>query len=167
MSLRVPWFFICNHFSADTVIEPSNFNHTQKHTHTDTDLHTDTNTYTRTDRILSLIWLPTINMYTLLIKIIIFDVYISFFPVCMSRSNAYCQCPDEFCNHQLRYKCTPIHVKLGALCMLYVCVCASSLFIQNVKAKYIFPFGCLFFFWFCYCCFTYSICSSMWISLCS
>lgn len=123
MSLRVPWFFICNHFSADTVIEPSNFNHTQKHTHTDTDLHTDTNTYTRTDRILSLIWLPTINMYTLLIKIIIFDVYISFFPVCMSRSNAYCQCPDEFCNHQLRYKCTPIHVKLGALCMLYVCVC--------------------------------------------
>lgn len=96
---------------------------THKSTHTDTDLHTDTNTYTRTDRILSLIWLPTINMYTLLIKIIIFDVYISFFPVCMSRSNAYCQCPDEFCNHQLRYKCTPIHVKLGALCMLYVCVC--------------------------------------------
>lgn len=125
MSLRVPWFFICNHFSADTVIEPSNFNHTQKHTHTD--LHTDTNTYTRTDRILSLIWLPTINMYTLLIKIIIFDVYISFFPVCMSRSNAYCQCPDEFCNHQLRYKCTPIHVKLGALCMLYVCVCVPLL----------------------------------------
>lgn len=33
MSLRVSWFFICNHFSADTVIEPSNFNHTQKHTH--------------------------------------------------------------------------------------------------------------------------------------
>lgn len=87
--------FICNHFGTDTLNEASNLN-------------------TQNQPKLRVYFLSleqsAINIYMLLIKIIIFgDVYTSFFSSCRTCEpfqHMYCQCPDEFRNHQLRYKFT-------------------------------------------------------------